>query len=104
MFNFYYSDGASMVTVGGIIADDETRSAVTRSGIESGFGVTRNAPFVIDVPLLTIREKVLLDRLLPAAEIKVSAAKDAGVILSADQLDAYRSLYAYYPMFAEILP
>jgi hypothetical protein len=104
LFNFYYADGASMVTIGGIIADDATKDVIARSGVENAFGVTRTSSFTIDVPLLTIREKLVLDRFLPVTDIKVAAAKEAGVFLSADQLEAYRSLYPYYPMFAEILP
>ena len=106
LFNIRYQDGAPMVTVGGVIVDQDTEETVGRllsdSPHEAQF--PEDSQVVIKVPPLTLKEKAALDRLLPqegAATIDAFGSLDLG--LRPSQMEAYRRFYRHYPTFGEVV-
>ena len=106
LFNFVYKDGNSpMVTVGGIIADlkiQETVGALpyTETSVKSD-----SQPFELELPILTPRERLSLDRLLPSSQcLKPEDVKAAlGFTMRSSLTESYRRLYKFYPTFSETL-
>ena len=102
LFNFRYADGAPMVTVGGIIADGDTRKAIddAKIGKEGLFPPGKN-PHVIDVPILTPREKLAMDRLLPrSSPITEEAIRETyGFTLKKEQMAGFEQFYLQYPLY-----
>lgn len=100
IFNYVYSDGAPMFTVGGIIGTEEDEQALRGSGIlNHRFVRTNSDSLEISVPPLTIREKhwldSRLDRNLTAAKLQFE--------LEDELLDNYRKFYKEYPTYMEAL-
>jgi hypothetical protein len=112
LFNFKYADGATMITIGGMIvnAADEVRlndsGLLTRdpiTGLRVLPFVTQEEQFAVRVPLLTHREKLVIDRLLPRdEEIPDETLARMHCTLEAAEVDAYRQFYRYYPSFSEM--
>lgn len=104
LFNYLYSDQATMLTFGGMAADEQDATRLRTSGIFDLSYVTGEAQLKIDVPLLTHREKMEMDRLLPRDEPLPDAALDRlRCGLSASEVEAYRNFYRHYPTFAELV-
>lgn len=105
IFHYYYSDNAPMVTVGGMITDDNTAQKLKKCDLSGKLHhVTGERQFRIDVPVLTIREKLALDNLLPRqSPPTVEDAKHVlGFGLEQRKLDAYHDFYNLYPVFGEM--
>jgi hypothetical protein len=106
LFHFAYKDGAQMVTVGGMIANGVDRARL------AAIDLRRVQPFatgaaqeVIDIPTLTTREKLAIDRLLPRTEpLSGDDLEEAGIPLKEAAVAQYRRHYLQYPVFAEFLP
>jgi hypothetical protein len=102
LFDLSYTDGTPMVTVGGILAApekvDEIRALVASASWE---GIANET---ISVPPLTAKEKIALDRMMPAALAPtVKQVDKLDFSLKAEQLRAYHRYYQYYPVFGEFL-
>lgn len=104
IFNFFYRDGAPMVTIGGMIADEKDKLQLESSKVLGRFQYLNGAKqFAISVPPLTPKEKVSLDAMLPCIERPTAAKlKESGLFLQEDQIDSYFKFYRYYPVFAEL--
>lgn len=105
LVNVRYSDNAPMVTVGGIILDEETHHAVTDHDLTEKWGFLRErTPFEIEIPELTMREKLALDRLIPSGELslKDEMERELGFSLKDAAVRSYERLYQYYPTFSEM--
>ncbi|WP_336146546.1 O-methyltransferase [Marinobacter salarius] len=103
LWNIKYSDNANMVTVGGVIDAKEELDRL------EDIPFLKNPPdyislgkqqFGLNLPILTMKEKMHLDSLLPS-ETTLSPA-DLDFELKAKELDAYSSLYKFFPTFSEI--
>ncbi|OAD18728.1 hypothetical protein THIOM_005667 [Candidatus Thiomargarita nelsonii] len=105
LFNFYYKDGAPMVTVGGMIANQEHLSSLEQCQLFDKFEyLTGEEQYSIGVPLLTPKEKLIFDQLLPSDEPpSEDKMKDIGLNLTKEQIAAYHKFYRLYPMFGEFL-
>lgn len=97
LFNFKYSDGAPMVTVGGILLDDSLRESYVRPPFPY---LTPGRQFEIAVPHLTIREKLAFDRLLPSSH--PPTVKALQFTIPSQAIEAYWLFYRYYPLFSEL--
>lgn len=105
LFNFAYSDNAPMVTIGGMLVDEVAEGRLEKCRLTEKFDyVTGEAPYAICVPMLTPKEKIALDGLLPSADApsveRVQAA--LGFALKQTQIAAYHRFYRSYPVFGEI--
>ncbi len=95
LFNFHYSDGTRMATVGGVLFDEDRRSDFERcSFTDLGYVKTGSDACLITVPFLTNREVRWLDRHLPATGAGTSVA----TIPDAD-CEAYAEVYRFFPNF-----
>jgi Putative O-methyltransferase len=100
IWNFRYADGATMITVGGMIGNEADRKKYLDSGVRALEFVTAPDQFEIDVPTLTEREKRAFDQLLPSkAAIKASSLPFE---LRDSEVAAYKKYYLYYPIFGEM--
>lgn len=98
LFNFHYSDGARMLTTGGIIYDEGQSGIVDGCSFDSlPFVVVGDDAFRIEVPKLTYREILYLDSQLPCAD--VDQLETFGI--PRGDVESYRQLYRYFPRFAE---
>ena len=104
LFNFKYKDNAPMITIGGIIAGDKIVSAVVERISQLALDFVSGAQqLVIDVPHLTFKEKLALDRILPKAQVpSIADVEKLGFPLKQAQIDSYYKFYRYYPTFAEM--
>lgn len=103
LFKFLYADGHHpMLTLGGIIGTDvEARKVQSCDFSDADFVRLDDSlpPYVISVPRLTIKERMYLDRHMPCADGWEPDAFE----LSAEEVRDYRSIYRYYPLYAELL-
>lgn len=97
--NFAYSDGARMITVGGLIADNELVARIQEARIgepERLFG--SDVQVRIEAPLLTPREKLAFDQAMPRDP---SVPLELPFELRDTERDAYVKFYRHYPLFGE---
>jgi Putative O-methyltransferase len=100
IWNFRYADGATMITVGGMVGNEVDRKKYLESDVRALEFVTAPDQFEIDVPTLTEREKRTFDQLLPnKAAIKASSLPFE---LRESEVEAYKKYYLYYPIFGEM--
>jgi hypothetical protein len=105
LFSFLYKDGHQMLTFGGMLVGDEERAplntlrnnpALTPKYMKFSW---KDAPFEIVVPRLTRKERIYLEGLMPVG------TKDwvpANFELSAKEVQAYRDIYRFFPVYAEL--
>jgi hypothetical protein len=99
LFNFYYKDGAAMLTIGGIIYNEAQAGRVNKMFENIEFIRDGDDCFDIRVPNLTYREIHALDKLLPSSSNKQIMKK---IPLSADDITNYKNIYRYFPNFTEV--
>ena len=98
LFNFEYADGAKMATVGGIIYGMDRADDVDRCGFDDFRYVSADeTAFLIEPPVLTLREIQHLDSQLPTATASRLRAKG----LTVEDLERYADLYRYFPRFVD---
>lgn len=97
LFHFNYKDGAQMLTVGGIIYDEGQKQLFNVDFLKDKFDflMTEDTPYEIHVPNLTYREIRHLDSLLPGD------LSDTDINIPLEDLSSYKTIYRYFPVFAE---
>ena len=104
LLNIAYEDGATMVTVGGVLLGSGSAPiGFEEHGPLPFWPPSATEPFWIQVPHLTMREKAALDQMMPGDEApSVEAVRERlGFGLSRKKLVAYHRFYREYPTFAE---
>jgi hypothetical protein len=100
LFNYFYRDGAPMLTVGGMIGTEADQGSLEAAGVFSNRFVRTGSDYLhISVPPLTIREKHWLDCRLDA---NLTSAR-LQFELDEDLLKNYRDFYKQYPTYLEAL-
>jgi hypothetical protein len=100
IFNFYYNDGAAMVTVGVMLANAADRATLEASNLQWFPYVKGWEQVEIDVPPLMQKEKSARDGLLPDSVTPPTdqiLRNNFNFELPPSQLAAYRRYYKYYP-------
>lgn len=99
LFNFRYSDGREMMTIGGMFVPTDSKEL--RGDAKFGFEdmpyfKQGREPYEISPPKLTLREARELNKCLPAGDF-------AAVIVPVKEEDKklYSELYRYFPTFTE---
>lgn len=109
LFNFLYKDGALMMTIGGILYDQEHAELVKKMEFEK-MNIVRSTidPLIINVPNLTYKEIRALDNLLPSnidLENGVMSPDEIQFtplpILKIEDIINYAKIYRFFPNFAE---
>ena len=99
LFNFRYQDGAKMLTVGGIFCEARDEKRFEQCKFENLEFVKSDATFFeIDVPMLTHRERLFLDKGLPHG----NSFDGTQIGLVEEDINNYKRLYRYFTTFAEI--
>lgn len=99
LFNFHYADGAKMLTVGGIVVHSNHKSKIPEHTFDSLEFVRRDdAPYLIESPVLTLRELRYLDNHLTPRGFTETVHR----WLPRTECDRYRRVYRYFPTFLEV--
>ena len=100
IFNFHYSDGATMLTLGGILFEVDDQEKFDACSFDKlPFIRFEEEAYTIEVPCLTLKEMRHLNARLPRK--KHASLKLSGVPSS--DIKAYAELYRYFPTFAEAI-
>jgi hypothetical protein len=102
IFNFLYADGHAMLTVGCVIGTEAERRQVLNSTLsEQNYyrGDFADAPYKINIPIVTRRERAYLDKAMPCRD----GWSPSGFELQQSQVDLYREIYRFLPAYAELL-
>lgn len=96
VFNFHYADSTRMLTVGGLLLK---ASHVDLVGPEQFRDLPyirfADEPYMIEVPLLTLREVRYIEQGLPAG-------RRGKTWLPNRELEKLRNIYRYYPSYSEV--
>lgn len=99
LFNFHYADGARMLTVGGIFLDPSDHWKISAEHFaDLEFIKTAEEPYIIEAPVLTLREIRYLDERLPRAAPEVPHP----TWLPEVERKKYGKVYRYFPAFSEV--
>lgn len=100
-----YKDGQQMVTFTGIILDDhEKENQIKRAANKYPFlTFSWNDPCNIKVPILTLKEILHINNLLPDGDAKQQIEEKYPFLLkSVENIDSYLFYYKHYPHFHSI--
>jgi len=101
-FRLVYKDGASMVTVGGILPAKGAARVATDVVNAQNWPCRPEKP--IQAPHLTIREAACLQSKLPSVDRLTRAmVQELGFDLQDEQLEAFETYYRQYPAYAQII-
>lgn len=106
----YYSDGTTMVSVTGMVAERAAlpgpRELFKNIDVQ---GEDIEAPTKIAIPILSVKERLKLDPLLPLSDdvggrlrAELGYLIDASKIRTEKQLEFYNKYHSYYPFFTRI--
>lgn len=100
LFNIQYSDGAQMLTTGGVFYSKREEDRYVSCGFDD-LGFIRNAddPYIIKVPCLTFKEIRRLNELLPHCRLEEISVDG----VTQDEIRQYAEIYRYFPIFTEAL-
>lgn len=99
MFNFQYADGIKMVTVGGVFLDSSDRARLPPKHFDDlEFIRDGEGEYLIETPILTLREIRYLDGRLPGSAPDVKHPR----WIPEDERKRYGRLYRYFPSFSEV--
>lgn len=97
LFNFHYSDGTKMLTVGGVIFDERNIKKFQRCSFEKlNFIRFDQKPCRIKIPKLTLKEIKHLDTFLP------DNFNESPEFIPFDQKEMYQYIYKYFPHYTEV--
>ena len=102
LFHFLYKDGHRMLTVGGMLVNEDVRRRLQSSTLSSTCYIrTRigERPYQIRVPVITRKERLYLDSAMPCADDWMPDEFEIGK----RDLRAYRDIYRFAPQFAELI-
>ncbi|MBC8234777.1 hypothetical protein H8E77_34970 [bacterium] len=98
LFNFHYSDGARMLTVGGLLYEKSQVDIVDKCKFQDlPFVRFNDTHYNIEIPSLTYREIRHLDKHLPSENIETLQVSP----IPKEDVKKYARVYRYFPTFAE---
>jgi hypothetical protein len=102
LLNFVYADGHHMLSVGGMLGTDEDgqklKTLSTRKLPFLRYSIVTN-PYRIRVPLLTRKERLHLDSIMPCH----AKWRPREFEMTAEDVQIYREIYPYFPAYTEML-
>jgi hypothetical protein len=101
-FRIVYKDGASMVTVGGVLPSKGAARVTADLVGNQAWPCRPKKP--IQAPHLTIREAASLQSILPSIDrLTRVMVQELGFDLQEEQLEAFEAYYRQYPAYAQII-
>ena len=102
LFNFHYTDGAKMVTTGGLIYNQQQEKVIDNGLFDSlNFIRSGEAEYSIERPVLTYKELRYLDSILPQPLDTEQILMAQGI--PKNDVTSYKELYRYFPTFTEAM-
>jgi hypothetical protein len=101
LFHFHYADGAKMLTVGGLLTNGRDGKKLNSKHFgDLDFIRTTSSvdPYLIDSPVLTLREIRYLDERLP----RLAKSANYPKWLPESDRRKYAKIYRYFPNFSEV--
>ena len=107
----YYSDGTRMLSVTGALVSDGNESAFMDHFKGTHFAVAKwtDEPQQIDMPVLTLKERLHLNSIVPAKRDpgnrlcgRLGFQVDIDAATSKAEMEIYNKFFRYYPMFARV--
>lgn len=98
LYFFTYKDGAPMMTYGGIVLPERINDAELNF---DGLSFIGEGQYDIEIPLLTMREAIVLNRVLNDNTKEESEIISLS-ILDRDGIDKYKELYKYMPNYFDV--
>jgi hypothetical protein len=107
LFSTIYADGQQMVTFTGIVLDNhkEEDSIKNVLNIYPHNTFTWDTPHHIEIPSLTVRELMEINKLLPSPNAQQQLMEDFPFIFPAEDpqsIDNYIQYYKYYPNYHQV--
>jgi hypothetical protein len=102
LFNFDYSDGHRMLTIGGMLAGPMEQNMIRGCDFSAATYLRRSVddrPYEIRVPRITRKERLYLDHHMPSA----TDWSPIDFELTDEDVASYRNVYRFYPAYAELL-
>jgi hypothetical protein len=105
LFHFVYEDGHRMLTIGGMIVNRAVHSRLKKSSLFGDLGPCyirwrrSQRPYVIQVPVVTRKERLYLDAAMPCRDNWRPRQFEMGK----REVLAYRDIYRFAPQFAELI-
>lgn len=102
LFNFTYADGHRMLSLGGMIGtqtDGRSLRSLDRKTLYFLKNSLTGSPYEIVVPKVTRKERLYLDSKMPCPDNWTPNEFE----FSLENVKKYRSIYQYYPAYAEML-
>lgn len=99
LYNFHYSDGAKMLTVGGLLYNQGQSDKVASCGFQSlNFIREEEEPFKIEIPMLTYKELKYLNSQFPQSNLE--DLESLGI--PQKDIERYHAIYRYFPNYSEV--
>lgn len=102
LFSFLYKDGHQMLTLGGMLVGDDERKLLDKRGLKEKNPYMKftwkEAPCRISVPTLTRKERIFLEGAMPGS----AGWTPSGFELKSEDVRAYRDIYRFFPVYAEL--
>jgi hypothetical protein len=98
-----YKDGAPMMTIGGILADEELNEKIKNSNLfdKYSFMSCDEHIFAIDIPKLTNKEIQLILKNLPISEKEFTENDQKFYGIEYEEICKFEKIYRYYPYYSE---
>lgn len=98
-----YKDGAPMLTVGGILVDDDLKDKIIKSNLPEKLVYCSfdNNCFPIEVPKLTYKEIQFVLRNIPVTDEEYEENKENFHGIGLDEIRKFEKIYRYYPYYTE---
>lgn len=103
--NYFYSDNAPMVTIGGMFVGEQEEQTLLENRYFKNSEYIGPGLYFIQIPPLTHRERIALDALLPCSAplSEREVLEKLGFNLKQEQLDGYSKFYKLYPSYGEVV-
>jgi len=108
IFHFHYSDGAKMLTIGGVLVNHDDKNIFVDYNLkEYNFLRDSETPFDIDIPILTMKEVRFLNSQMPNGIDAVGNILDPLLIndfnpnLTNGEVLKFSNIYRFFPHYAE---
>jgi hypothetical protein len=101
LFSFVYKDGHEMLTIGGMFVTEGEKRRIVNSPLRDRsycrFDLSKE-PYRIRVPRLTRKERLYLECVMPTA----AGWTPRDFEMDADDIAAYKEIYRFFPVYAEL--
>ena len=98
-----YQDGAPMMTIGGILINEELKEKLDNSRLFDKYWFMSHDDniFAIEIPKLTNKEIQLILKNLPITEEEFLAQEDNFFGIKYEEISKFEKIYRYYPYYSE---